>query len=89
MAEVSTTRPIGRALISVSDKTGIVEFARALHQRSVEILSTGGTYRLLVENDIPAIEISSYTGFPEMMDGRVKNPSSKSPRRHSRPKRTG
>lgn len=72
MAEMSTTRPISRALISVSDKTGIVEFAQALHQRSVEILSTGGTYKLLVENDIPAIEISSYTGFPEMMDGRVK-----------------
>ncbi|WP_419834039.1 bifunctional phosphoribosylaminoimidazolecarboxamide formyltransferase/IMP cyclohydrolase [Endozoicomonas atrinae] len=67
-----TTRPIRRALISVSDKTGIVEFARALHQHSVEILSTGGTYALLVENDIPAIEISDYTGFPEMMDGRVK-----------------
>lgn len=72
MAEMSSTRPIGRALISVSDKTGIVEFARALHHRSVEILSTGGTHRLLVENDIPAIEISGYTGFPEMMDGRVK-----------------
>lgn len=67
-----TTRPIRRALISVSDKTGIVEFARALNQYSVEILSTGGTYALLVENDIPAIEISDYTGFPEMMDGRVK-----------------
>lgn len=72
MAEMSTTRPISRALISVSDKTGIIEFAQALHQRSVEILSTGGTYKLLVENDVPAIEISSYTGFPEMMDGRVK-----------------
>lgn len=67
-----TTRPIRRALISVSDKTGIVEFARSLQQHSVEILSTGGTYALLVENDIPAIEISDYTGFPEMMDGRVK-----------------
>ncbi|MFK0570960.1 bifunctional phosphoribosylaminoimidazolecarboxamide formyltransferase/IMP cyclohydrolase [Endozoicomonas sp.] len=67
-----TTRPIRRALISVSDKTGIVEFARTLHQHSIEILSTGGTYALLVENDIPAIEISDYTGFPEMMDGRVK-----------------
>ena len=66
------TRQIRRALISVSDKTGVVEFARALSQHSVEILSTGGTYALLVENDIPAIEISDYTGFPEMMDGRVK-----------------
>ena len=72
MAEVSTSSPVRRALISVSDKTGIVEFAQALDQRSVEILSTGGTYKLLVENNIPAIEISNYTGFPEMMDGRVK-----------------
>lgn len=72
MAEGSTSSPVRRALISVSDKTGIVEFAQALHQRSVEILSTGGTYQLLREHDIPAIDISSYTGFPEMMDGRVK-----------------
>jgi len=63
---------IRRALLSVSDKTGIVEFARALNQAGVEILSTGGTYRLLQENNIPAIEIADYTGFPEMMDGRVK-----------------
>ncbi|WP_049723643.1 bifunctional phosphoribosylaminoimidazolecarboxamide formyltransferase/IMP cyclohydrolase [Gilvimarinus polysaccharolyticus] len=64
--------PVKRALISVSDKTGIVDFARALHQQGVEILSTGGTYRLLKDSDIPAIEVSDYTGFPEMMDGRVK-----------------
>ncbi|MFT4529271.1 MAG: phosphoribosylaminoimidazolecarboxamide formyltransferase/IMP cyclohydrolase, partial [Thalassolituus oleivorans] len=64
--------PIRRALISVSDKTGIVDFARALSAVGVEILSTGGTYKLLVENDIPAVEVSDYTGFPEMMDGRVK-----------------
>ncbi|WP_320819395.1 bifunctional phosphoribosylaminoimidazolecarboxamide formyltransferase/IMP cyclohydrolase [Thalassolituus sp.] len=64
--------PIRRALISVSDKTGIVDFARALGAVGVEILSTGGTYKLLVENDIPAVEVSDYTGFPEMMDGRVK-----------------
>ena len=64
--------PVKRALISVSDKTGIVEFAQALHQQQVEILSTGGTYRLLCENGVPAIEVSDYTGFPEMMDGRVK-----------------
>jgi phosphoribosylaminoimidazolecarboxamide formyltransferase/IMP cyclohydrolase len=63
---------IRRALISVSDKTGIAEFARDLHQAGVEILSTGGTYRLLREENIPAIEIADYTGFPEMMDGRVK-----------------
>ena len=66
------TAVIRRALISVSDKTGIADFARSLHQAGVEILSTGGTYRLLTENNIPAIEISDYTGFPEMMDGRVK-----------------
>lgn len=64
--------PVKRALISVSDKTGIVEFAQALQQQGVEILSTGGTYRLLCENKVPAIEVSDYTGFPEMMDGRVK-----------------
>ncbi len=63
---------ITRALISVSNKSGIVEFARALHERKVEILSTGGTARLLTENDVPVIEVSEHTGFPEMMDGRVK-----------------
>lgn len=64
--------PVKRALISVSDKTGIVEFATALHQQGVEILSTGGTFRLLKDSGIPAVEVSDYTGFPEMMDGRVK-----------------
>ena len=64
--------PVRRALISVSDKTGIVEFAQALHAAGVEILSTGGTYKLLIDNQIPAVEVSDYTGFPEMMDGRVK-----------------
>lgn len=64
--------PVRRALISVSDKTGIVEFAQALHAQGVEILSTGGTYKLLIDNQVPAIEVSDYTGFPEMMDGRVK-----------------
>ncbi|NIB39136.1 bifunctional phosphoribosylaminoimidazolecarboxamide formyltransferase/IMP cyclohydrolase [Pseudomaricurvus alkylphenolicus] len=63
---------VQRALISVSDKTGIVEFAQALAAQGVEILSTGGTFRLLKENGIAAIEVSDYTGFPEMMDGRVK-----------------
>ncbi|MCP5350931.1 MAG: bifunctional phosphoribosylaminoimidazolecarboxamide formyltransferase/IMP cyclohydrolase, partial [Oceanospirillaceae bacterium] len=67
-----TVTPIRRALISVSDKTGIVEFARALSDRGVEILSTGGTYKLLCDQGIPAVEVSDYTGFPEMMDGRVK-----------------
>jgi len=65
-------KPIKRALISVSDKTGIVDFAQELSGRKIEILSTGGTYRLLKENGIDVTEVSSYTGFPEMMDGRVK-----------------
>ena len=63
---------IARALVSVSDKTGIVEFARALHDLGVEILSTGGTAGRLREVGVPVVEVSSYTGFPEMMDGRVK-----------------
>jgi len=63
---------VSRALISVSDKTGIKEFARALHGLGVEILSTGGTARLLTDAGIPVVEVSDYTGFPEMMDGRVK-----------------
>jgi len=64
---------ITRALISVSDKSGIVEFAQALHSKfGIEILSTGGTAKLLADNSIPVIEVSDYTGFPEMMDGRVK-----------------
>jgi len=63
---------IKRALISLSDKTGIIEFARELNELGVEILSTGGTAKLLRENNIPVTEVSSYTGFPEMLDGRVK-----------------
>lgn len=65
-------QPIHRALISVSDKTGLVDFARELAARGIEILSTGGTARLLTEQEIPVTEVSAYTGFPEMMDGRVK-----------------
>ncbi|HEX4975620.1 MAG TPA: bifunctional phosphoribosylaminoimidazolecarboxamide formyltransferase/IMP cyclohydrolase, partial [Pseudomonadales bacterium] len=63
---------IQRALISVSDKQGIVPFAQALSARGIEILSSGGTFQLLQANQIPAIEVSTYTEFPEMMDGRVK-----------------
>ena len=63
---------IRRALISVSDKSGIAEFARALHGLGIEILSTGGTAKLLMDAGIPVIEVSEYTGFPEMMEGRVK-----------------
>ncbi|EIZ0690067.1 bifunctional phosphoribosylaminoimidazolecarboxamide formyltransferase/IMP cyclohydrolase [Vibrio parahaemolyticus] len=69
---MNNARPIRRALISVSDKTGIVEFAQALVERGVDILSTGGTARLLAEQGIAVTEVSDYTGFPEMMDGRVK-----------------
>ncbi|MCP4040457.1 MAG: bifunctional phosphoribosylaminoimidazolecarboxamide formyltransferase/IMP cyclohydrolase, partial [Gammaproteobacteria bacterium] len=63
---------IKRALISVSDKSDLEEFARGLHSLGVEILSTGGTARLLTEKGIPVVEVSTYTGFPEIMDGRLK-----------------
>ena len=63
---------VRRALLSVSDKTGIVPFAKALHELGIEILSSGGTYKLLTKEGVPAKEIADYTGFPEMMDGRVK-----------------
>ena len=64
--------PVKRALISVSDKSGIVEFARALHTLGVELLSTGGTAAALSKAGLPVIEVSDHTGFPEMLDGRVK-----------------
>ena len=63
---------IKRVLISVSDKNGIIEFAKSLSQLGVEILSTGGTAKLFRDNNIAVIEVSDYTGFPEMLDGRVK-----------------
>jgi phosphoribosylaminoimidazolecarboxamide formyltransferase/IMP cyclohydrolase len=63
---------VSRALISVSDKSGVVEFASGLRDMGVELLSTGGTYRLLQENGLEVTEVADYTGFPEMMDGRVK-----------------
>ncbi|WP_448546915.1 bifunctional phosphoribosylaminoimidazolecarboxamide formyltransferase/IMP cyclohydrolase [Thalassotalea fusca] len=69
---MDTPRPIKRALLSVSDKTGIVEFARSLASKGVELLSTGGTAKLLAENGIQVTEVSDYTGHPEIMDGRVK-----------------
>src|SRR5213078_4336220 len=65
-------RPITRALLSVSDKTGLVEFARALAARKVELVSTGGTRKALVDAGLSVREVSDLTGFPEMMDGRVK-----------------
>ncbi len=64
--------PIRRALISVSDKTGLVEFARALAAQGVEIVSTGGSAREIAAAGVPVREVSDLTGFPEMMDGRVK-----------------
>ena len=67
-----TLRPVRRALLSVSDKTGLVELAQALARHGVEILSTGGTARLLANKGLTVREVSHYTGFPEIMDGRVK-----------------
>src|SRR3954471_5277771 len=61
-----------KALISLSDKSGAVDFARFLHEIGMDILSTGGTAKLLREADVPVAEIGDYTGFPEMLDGRVK-----------------
>ena len=60
------------ALLSVSDKTGIVELARALHGAGVRLLSTGGTAKLLADQGLPVTEVADMTGFPEMLDGRVK-----------------
>ncbi len=64
--------PVRRALISVSDKTGLLDFAKALHERNVALLSTGGTAKAIAGAGIPVTDVSDYTGFPEMMDGRVK-----------------
>ncbi|SUA44325.1 bifunctional purine biosynthesis protein PurH [includes: phosphoribosylaminoimidazolecarboxamide formyltransferase (AICAR transformylase) and IMP cyclohydrolase(inosinicase; IMP synthetase; ATIC) [Neisseria zoodegmatis] len=63
---------VKRALISLSDKTGVIEFAQALNKLGVEILSTGGTAKMLADAGVPVIEVADYTGFPEMLDGRVK-----------------
>ncbi len=60
------------ALISVSDKTGIVELAQALHAQGIKLLSTGGTAKLLADSGLPVTEVAEMTGFPEMLDGRVK-----------------
>ncbi len=69
---METPRPIKRALLSVSDKTGIVDFARALSEKGIDLLSTGGTAKLLADNGINVTEVSEHTGHPEIMDGRVK-----------------
>ena len=63
---------VGRALISVHDKTGVVDFARGLVALGAEIISTGGTARLLRESGIAVVDVAEVTGFPEMLDGRVK-----------------
>ena len=63
---------VKRALVSVSDKTGVVEFCQQLSKLGISILSTGGTAKLLTKNNISVLEVSDYTGFPEIMDGRVK-----------------
>ena len=65
-------KPITRALISVTDKSGIVEFGQFLAGHNVEILSTGGTAKMLREGGVKVTEVSEFTGFPEMLDGRVK-----------------
>ncbi|MBN27254.1 MAG: bifunctional phosphoribosylaminoimidazolecarboxamide formyltransferase/inosine monophosphate cyclohydrolase [Alteromonadaceae bacterium] len=69
---MTTQKPIRRALLSVSDKTGIVEFATFLAEQGVELLSTGGTAKLLADSGLTVTEASAYTGHPEIMDGRVK-----------------
>lgn len=64
---------VKRALVSVSDKSGVLEFCQFLHSEcGAEILSTGGTAKLLQQNGVPVTEVADYTGFPEMMDGRLK-----------------
>ena len=66
------SEPITQALLSVSDKTGILDFARQLSAAGVRLLSTGGTARALADAGLPVTDVGSYTGFPEMLDGRVK-----------------
>ena len=72
MGERVSGLKVRRALLSVSDKTGITTFAEQLAARGVAILSTGGTYRVIQAHGVEVNEVSQYTGFPEMMDGRVK-----------------
>ena len=72
MSQNDTAHPVRRALISVSDKRGVLDLARGLQEFGVEILSTGGTAKMLREAGIPVKEVADHTGFPEMLDGRVK-----------------
>lgn len=64
--------PFKNALVSVSDKTGLVDFLKPLVQKGLRVVSTGGTAKHLMENGIPVVQVSEQTGFPEVMDGRVK-----------------
>src|SRR6202158_4201739 len=66
------TAPIAQALLTVSDKTGLVDFARGLDAMGVKLISTGGTAKSLMDSGLPVREVADYTGFPEMLDGRVK-----------------
>src|ERR1044072_1277296 len=68
----ATLRPIRRALLSVSDKSGLVELARSLAERDVQLLSTGGSAQALRQAGLQVTDVSEHTGFPEIMDGRVK-----------------
>ena len=68
----STTVAVRRALLSVSDKTGLIDLARALAARGIELLSTGGTAKAIRDAGLPVNDVSDLTGFPEIMDGRVK-----------------
>ena len=76
--------PLKRALLSVSDKTGLIDFARALAARGVELLSTGGTAKAIAEAGIPVKDVSEVTGFPEILDGRVKTLHPKVDRKSTR-----
>ena len=67
-----TPLTVRRALISVSDKRDLAMFVNQLHRSGVDILSTGGTYKTIKDADVPVTEVAQYTGFPEIMDGRVK-----------------
>src|SRR5205814_10716141 len=71
-ASLNVAAPITQALLAVSDKNGLVPLAKALAARGIKLLSTGGTAKTLADAGVPVIDIGSYTGFPEMLDGRVK-----------------
>src|SRR5687768_14994062 len=71
-AAAMTSVRVARALLSVSDKTGLIDFARALSEHGIELVSTGGTRKALVDAGLAVRDVSDLTGFPEMMDGRVK-----------------